>query len=108
MDEIYHGAAVFRGLSCSRALRAFVSNELGTWIHEHGLDEDGSKIEYRVSFERRGAGHDIFCRTEIRKAGQLHWRSEDFGKSPQESLRRCLKWSRRPWAVVVNAGLVSA
>lgn len=88
------GAAVFQGVACSKALRAYISKKFDQWFEDQKFGLDPKTASYKVSFERRGEGHEIFCYTEILEGDVRLWVAADYGESPHDALVQCLRRNR--------------
>ena len=81
----------FYGISGSRGLRKSIAKQLHHWLEKWDAEILGNDVNYAISFERKGDGHEILCQTEIWDGLQRLWVSSDSGTNPHEALERCLR-----------------
>lgn len=86
-----HGATIFRGITGDNGIRKSISRQLNSWLEQQSFDFGTNEVSYRVSFERKAPGHDVFCQAEIHDGDDHLWTSAGAGVTAHEALACCLK-----------------
>lgn len=68
----------------------------------------GAELTYRVLFERRGAGHEVYCQAEIQDGLWRLWMAADTGTTPERALKKCLQSTQRALGVGLNGDSICA
>jgi hypothetical protein len=83
------GTLTCRKLPGKQALNIDVEKKISEWFKEHHTASDPG-LSYEVEFSRNGQSQFVECHTRI-QSSLGRWNAYDWGRSPDESLARCLK-----------------
>lgn len=90
MDALISSDIVCKQLPRSRAIHRFVEKHVRKWLASQVPGTPIQAPRFHVSFEKEGAGHEIYCRAEV-QVGDARWAGARHGEGPQQAFLRCLE-----------------